>query len=88
MATVKEMIAQLQRQRASIDKAIAALEEIDGTGSSAAVAADKQAKAAPREKGTLTEEGRERLRAAMKARWAAKKKAQASGKKKTVRKPR
>jgi hypothetical protein len=70
----KEMIAQLQRQRASIDKAIAALQELDGQPA-LSKSTPATTKNVGRAKGSLTEEGRERLRAAMKARWAVKKRA-------------
>jgi len=76
---LKEAIAQLELQRAAIERALAALREIDGIAPQAS-AAEPVAPAARRGrppkakgKGRLSPEGRARLVAAMKRRWAAKK---------------
>jgi hypothetical protein len=65
------IIMQLEQQKAAIDKALTALRDVDGI----APAETKQAPEAPAtRKGGMTPEGKERLVAALKKRWAAKKK--------------
>jgi hypothetical protein len=63
------IIAQLEQQKAAIDKALAALRDVDG------IAPAKAAAAPATRKGGMTPEGKERLVAALKKRWAAKKRA-------------
>ena len=81
-AAINEIIAQLEKQRDAIDRALSALRELEGKAAAPAVKAS--AKAAPADKttgkpakktrkGGMTPEGKERLVAALKARWAAKK---------------
>jgi hypothetical protein len=66
------IIAQLEQQKAAIDKALTALRVVDGTG---APAEEKPAEAPVTRKGGMTAEGKFRLVAALKKRWAAKKRA-------------
>jgi hypothetical protein len=75
----KEIIARLEQQKGAIDKAIAALREFD-QGDSAAVESPKTAmstKAVKKvaKKRVMSEEGRQRIIAASKKRWAAVRKA-------------
>jgi hypothetical protein len=65
------LIAQLDQQRAAINKALTALRDVDGT----APAETKPAEAPAARKGGMTPEGKLRLVAALKKRWAAKKRA-------------
>ena len=84
---IKEIIRRLEHQRKSIDKAIAALHELDGSQpavSEAPAAAAPATQETAVRKGTLSDEGRRRLAASMKARWAVKKKASA-GKRRGLR---
>jgi len=79
---LKDAIAQLEAQRASIERAISALREIDGiTPSAARPVAPAVRRGRPpqaKRKGHLSPEGRARLVAAQKKRWAEKKAASAS----------
>jgi hypothetical protein len=75
--SLKEIVKNLEQQRTAIDRALAALHEIDGTGLESVKAATPAAPATagPRKavrKGGMTPEGRRRLSEALKARWAAK----------------
>jgi hypothetical protein len=73
------IITELERQKTVIDNALAALRDIDGVKSPAPEAAAKGAPApsAPAtRKGRMSPEGKKRLIAALKNRWAAKKAAQ------------
>ena len=83
MNQVENMISQLERQRAAIEKALSALREVAGSGGGAATAkrvgrpaaAPKAAPAAPaapakRRKRKLSAEGRKAIIAAAKKRWA------------------
>ena len=83
---IKNMIKTLEQQRNSIDRAIAALHELDGSEPAVSAPAppteSRKVTSAPR--GSISDEGRRRLAAAMKARWAIKKKASA-GKKRRLR---
>lgn len=77
-----EVINQLQKQRAAIDKAIAALEqvgdegfdELEGSTPPAKKAAKKTAAKKKATKRTLSPEARKRISDAVKKRWAAAKK--------------
>ena len=86
MKDIPRIIEDLKQQRDAIERAIAALNEIVGTGSAAATAQAKPQsqgrKTAPRKRGGLTPEGRERLAAAMRKRWAAKRAAEGAATKK------
>jgi hypothetical protein len=71
--SLNEVIKKLEQQRIGIERALAALREIEGP---AAAAAPSPALGRPRKgrrKGGMTPEGRRRLSEALKARWAAKK---------------
>ena len=73
------IITQLERQKAAIDRALAALRDVDGIESSASEAAADGAAApsAPAmRKGGMSPKGKKRLIAALKKRWAAKKAAE------------
>jgi len=76
--SLNEVIRKLEQQRAGIERALAALREIEGTGGETAAATSAAAPAEAtrkrgRPKGGMTPEGRRRLSEALKARWAAKK---------------
>jgi hypothetical protein len=77
---LKDIIAGLENQKAAIEKALDALKQAEGSVGAPAVArarrgrppgSTKKAAPAPR-KGRISPEGRERLAAAMRERWAAK----------------
>jgi hypothetical protein len=74
---LKEVIRKLEQQRAAIERALAALAEVDVTvgetspGTSAAPVTARRGRKAKR-KGGMTPEGRKRLSEALKKRWAAK----------------
>jgi len=81
--SIKSIIAQLEQQKAAIDRALFALHEIDGaeattTAAAKKIPARKKSKASPitkkaaSRKGTLSPEGRQKLAEAMKKRWAIK----------------
>lgn len=85
MSGFNGIIKQLETQRAAIEKAFAALRELEGVAVPAAQAAApaparKRGRPAKRKAG-MTEAGRERLRQAMKKRWAAKRTAAQAKKK-------
>jgi hypothetical protein len=72
--SLNEVIKKLEQQRIGIERALAALREIEGPAATAA--APSPALGRPRKgrrKGGMTPEGRRRLSEALKARWAAKK---------------
>src|SRR4051812_27317304 len=79
--SLNEVIRKLEEQRAGIDRALAALREIEGTGTDSARATPASPSAAgaaaggrrAKRKGGMTAEGRRRLSEALRARWAAKK---------------
>jgi|SRR5665213_1022749 len=93
----REIIAGLERQRAAIEKALAALRELDGytaapaparpvaAAERTAPARKKSAAPAPR-RGQISAEGRKRLADAMKLRWAVKRSG-ATAKKAAKKKP-
>ncbi len=62
------IIAQLERQKAAIERALAALREVNGTP-----ADELDVNAPATRKGGMTPEGRKRLVKALKKRWAVKK---------------
>jgi hypothetical protein len=68
------IITELEQQKAAIEKALAALRDMDGSG---APTASEEPVAATR-KGGMSPEGKERLIKALKKRWAAKKAAAAA----------
>jgi hypothetical protein len=72
MNELDSIIANLERQREAIDKALEALHEVGTSHVSAKKGATKK-RAAKKKRGGLTEEGRRRLSENMKKRWAAKK---------------
>ena len=69
---LQDVIARLESQRASIERALSALREVDGLSTAPAAAAPGPPVKAKR-KGRLSPDGRARLVAALKKRWAAKK---------------
>ena len=88
---VRNIIGRLERQGKAIEKAIAALRELDGPdGAATAVAGPAPATPAKpkpgKRKGMITEEGRRRISEALRARWAARRAAAGNGKKRGVRK--
>ena len=87
--SLNEVIRKLEHQRIGIERALAALREIEGPGleataPAAAVSAPRGRRKAKR-KGGMTPEGRKRLSEALKARWAAKKAGSAAPAKKAKR---
>ena len=71
MNELDSIIANLERQREAIDRALEALREVSGTPHVAAKKAATKKRAAKKRSG-LTEEGRRRLSENMRKRWAAK----------------
>jgi len=74
--SLNDVIKRLEQQRTGIDRALAALRQIEGPGLELAEAAPAAAPGGRRKakrKGGMTPEGRRRLSEALKARWAAKK---------------
>ncbi|MES1257743.1 MAG: hypothetical protein ABUS51_04905 [Acidobacteriota bacterium] len=76
-AGLKEIITQLEQQRDAIERALSALRDVDensGAGPRSAVATASTGTAAKKKrKGGMSPEGKQRLIAALKARWAAQK---------------
>jgi hypothetical protein len=68
MSGLSEVIQKLEAQKAAIDRALEALRETDASPATGARRRGRPDKRAPR----LTPEGRQRLRDAMKRRWAQK----------------
>lgn len=72
---LKEVIKGLEKQKTAIERALAALREVDGTAPESvpsAVAAAPARRGRPKHKGGMTPEGRKRLSEALKKRWAVK----------------
>jgi hypothetical protein len=73
---LKEVIKGLEKQKTAIERALAALREVDGATAESVPATVATAAPArrgrPRRKGGMTPEGRKRLSEALKKRWAAK----------------
>ena len=85
IAAIEGIVEQLERQRAAIENALAALRDVGGVGgeeSAGQAKAQKRGRPAKR-KGGVTPEGRERLRRAMKRRWAVKRAASATKKRRS-----
>jgi hypothetical protein len=74
-AGIKEIITQLEQQRDAIERALSALRDVDESSSAGASspAASRGKAARKKRKGGMSPEGKERLIAALKARWAARK---------------
>jgi hypothetical protein len=74
--SLNEVIKKLEQQRIGIERALAALREIEGPGletTAPATASAPRGRPKAKRKGGMTPEGRRRLSEALKARWAAKK---------------
>jgi len=71
--TLNEVIKKLEEQRAAIEKALAALRELESPDLAPAVSAPPRRGRPPKRKGGMTPAGRRRLSEALRARWAAKK---------------
>ena len=78
MTEIGKIISQLENQRASIERAIAALREIDSPSPAEARTASAVSKKAT-QKRHISPEGRKRIIEATKRRWAAKRAAETSG---------
>jgi hypothetical protein len=78
MNGIDNIIAQLEGQKAAVERALEALRDFDQTGS---ISPAKSTSKAPARKGRMTPEGRRRLALAMKRRWAAKRTAAQARKK-------
>jgi hypothetical protein len=75
-AGFKEIITQLEQQRDAIERALSALRDVDessGAGVPSATATSRGKAPGKKRKGGMSPEGKQRLIAALKARWAAKK---------------
>ena len=75
--SLKEVIASLDKQRIAIEKALAALRDVEGTGSASPGPGRPKGSGAkkagrPSRRGRISAEGRRRLAEAMKRRWAVK----------------
>ena len=79
MGDLSGIIKQLEDQRAAIDKALAALREISGVVPATTTTKRRGRPKKTVRRGGMSEEGRRRIAEAQKARWAAKKKAEAQG---------
>ena len=73
--SLNEVVKKLEEQRAAIEKALAALRELESPGVAPADAPRRGRP--PKRKGGMTPAGRKRLSEALRARWAAKKAASA-----------
>lgn len=82
MNEIASIIAQLERQRTAIDRALAALQDVSGSGASVPRAAKKVAG----KKRRLSPEGRRRIAEAARKRWAAEKAAKAAAEGKPAKK--
>ena len=71
MTELDSIVANLERQREAIDRALEALREVSGTTDAGARPAATKKRAA-KKRGGLTEEGRRRLSENMRKRWAVK----------------
>jgi hypothetical protein len=70
---LKEVIKGLEKQKTAIERALAALKEVDGTTvESAPAAAVPVRRGRAKRKGGMTAEGRRRLSEALRKRWAVK----------------
>jgi hypothetical protein len=69
------IITQLEQQKAAIDKALAALRDVDANGAATVETPVAEQQAPATRKRGMTPEGKARLVAALKKRWAAKKRA-------------
>jgi len=74
--SISQIIASLERQRESIEKALAALREVEGAAGAPRRGRPRGSGAAPATKqsrrGRISPEGRKRLAEAMRRRWAVK----------------
>ena len=77
----RDVIIRLERQKASIDRALAALREVEDTDE---VTPKTQTK--PKGKHKISDEGRKRMAEAQQKRWAAKRAAETGAMKKSTRK--
>ena len=71
---LKEVIKGLEKQKTAIERALAALKEVDGTAVESVPSAPAPARRGrpAKRKGGMTPEGRKRLSEALKKRWAVK----------------
>jgi hypothetical protein len=70
---IQNIIQQLQKRISSLDRAVAALKEVGGQGTSTTSDSSMTTARAKRRGHGLTPEGRERIAEAMRQRWAARK---------------
>lgn len=77
MSDIARAISQLERQRATIDRAIAALREVESLALAATVPRGASRVGAKAVKRRMSAEGRKRISAAAKKRWAEKRAAEA-----------
>ena len=76
---LKDIIERLEQQKMAIERALSALRDIEGTGGDHSTRTSVVRPAGTKRKGGMTPEGRQRLVAALKRRWAAKKAAGRKG---------
>jgi hypothetical protein len=74
-----KVVSELKRERDRLDKAIAALEGLDGAVAATAKAAAKPAAGVKKAKHYISPEGRKRLSEMMKKRWAERRRKLGSG---------
>jgi hypothetical protein len=75
LSNFKDIITRLEKQKAAIDRALAALHEFDEGAVAESAQPRKAATKKVAKKRVLREEGRQRIADAARKRWAAKKKA-------------
>jgi RNA polymerase primary sigma factor len=74
---IGRVISRLEQQRATIDRALSALREIDAQKPSQSTEAPERASGSKPKKRRMSEEGRQRIIAAVRKRWAEKRAAEA-----------
>jgi hypothetical protein len=82
---IENIIRQLEQQHASLDRALGALREIEGTAAASAQGRGMPGKKARGGKRHMSAEGRARIAEATRRRWAEKRAAQAAAAKQTVK---
>jgi hypothetical protein len=75
LGNFKDIIVRLEKQKAAIDRALAALHEFDEGSPAESAQPRKTAAKKTAKKRVLSEEGRQRIAEAARKRWASKKKA-------------
>jgi hypothetical protein len=76
---ITDIIKQLEQRGKAIGRALSALRDVDGSGLVSGPQAAQTERGPAKRKGGMTPEGKERLRAALRRRWAAKKRGAQEG---------